>query len=626
MAQSPQLIAVYQRAGVLQQRARRLPVSQQAILAEALEELQAVLEELQASEASLHEQNEALVGTRQTVEAERQRYRELFEFAPDGYLVTDANGRIQEANRAIAALLHVSQPFLVGKPLLVFIDQPDHSRFHLTLDRLQQLDKLQDWEVCLRSHQRSPFEAALTVSVVRDAAGSIVTLRWLLRDITERKQIERLLENLNTELERQVQERTAQLQEALDFEAGLKRITDNVRDSLDESQILQTVVQELVLVLDLICCDTALYDLNLATSTIRYEVVNAANAVSLPSLQGQVVAMSTFPEGYRQLLQGESFQFCELDLNSTRHVTILACPIADDQGVLGDLWLFKPQQDAFSEPERRLVQQVTNQCAIAMRQARLYQASQAQVEAMQKLDQLKDDFLSTTSHELRSPVTNMRMAIRMLQLALVQERTAAAVTKIEKAAAVDRYVQILNTECEREISLINTLLDLQRLEAGEHPLVMAPLWLQAWLPDLVATFHERARDRQQKLQLDVSPDLSVLVTDAAILERLLAELLHNACKYTPPSGHITVTVQVQRDSMQIQISNTSAEIPKSELAHLFDKFYRIPHADPWKQGGTGLGLALAQKQTTHLGGTLTVESTSGQLHFTVALPLKECTA
>jgi len=72
--------------------------------------------------------------------------------------------------------------------------------------------------------------------------------------------------------------------------------------------------------------------------------------------------------------------------------------------------------------------------------------------------------------------------------------------------------------------------------------------------------------------------------------------------------------------MQIRISNTSTEISESELAHIFDKFYRIPHADPWKTGGTGLGLALAQKQAAHLVGTIAVESTAGQLHFTIELP------
>ncbi|MBD1999780.1 PAS domain-containing protein [Leptolyngbya sp. FACHB-541] len=621
---SPQLKAVYQRAWVLQQRANDLPESQQALLSEALTELQAVLEELQASEAELHLQNEALVNTRQAVESERQRYRELFEFAPDGYLVTDANGRIEEANNAIATLLNVSQEFLVGKPLLVFIDQPDRSSFHLKLDRLQQLDKLQDWQIRLRSPQRSPFDAALTVTVVRNALGQIASLRWLLRDITERKQVERLLENLNSELERQVQERTAELQQALDFEAGLKRITDKVRDSLDESQILQTVVQELALVLGVICCDAALYDLDLATSTVRYEFTNfeVEGVTRSPSLLGQVILMRTSPEAYYQLLQGEHFQFCEIGQNPVRHLTILACPIVDNQGVLGDLWLFKPQQDVFYESEIRLVQQVTNQCAIAIRQARLYQASQVQIQEMKKLDQLKDSFLSTTSHELRSPITNMRMAIRMLKIALEQERTAAEeVTTLEKRNTVDRYLNILDAECDREISLINDLLDFQRLDAGEHPLSIKPIQLCDWLPQVIAPFRERARDRQQTFQINLPSNLPVLMSDAATLERILTELFNNACKYTPQNGQITVTIQSQANSMQIQISNTSEKISANELTHIFDKFYRIPNADPWKQGGTGLGLALVQKLIQQLDSQIAVETTAGQLHFTLELPL-----
>ncbi|MBD3884553.1 PAS domain-containing protein [Phormidium tenue FACHB-886] len=620
---SPQLKAVYQRAWVLQQQANDLPASQQTLLLKTLEELQTVLGELQASEAELHHQNEALVNTRQAVESERRRYRELFEFAPDGYLVTDANGRIEEANNAIAALLNVSQEFLVGKPLLIFIDQPDRAAFHRTLDRLQELDKLQDWQIRLRSSQRSPFDAALTVAVVRNAAGQIASLRWLLRDITERKQVERLLETLNSELERQVQERTAELQQALDFEAGLKRITDKVRDSLDESQILQTVVQELAIVLGLICCDAALYDLDVATSTVRYEFTSEAGGVACsPSSLGQIVSMATLPETYRQLLQGEYFQFCEIDRNLTRHFTILACPIVDDQGVLGDLWLFKPQQDAFSESEIRLVQQVTNQCAIAIRQARLYQASQVQIQEMKKLDQLKDSFLSTTSHELRSPVTNIRMALRMLKIALEQERAAVEeATKLEKRNTVDRYLNISDTECNREISLINDLLDLQRFEAGEHPLSMEPIRLHDWLPQVVAPFHERARDRQQTFQIDLPSTLPILISNPATLERILTELFNNACKYTPQNGQITVTIQAQPDSIQIQISNTSEKISANELTHIFDKFYRIPNADPWKQGGTGLGLALVQKLIKHLGSTIAVEGTAGQLHFTLELPL-----
>jgi PAS domain S-box-containing protein len=632
---SPQLQAVYQRVGILQQRANNLPESQQTLLSEALEELHAVLEELQASEAELRQQNEVLTNTRQAVELERQRYRELFEFAPDGYLVTDANGRIQEANHAISTLLNVSQSFVVNKPLLIFIDQPDRSSFHLKLDQLQQLDKLQDWQIRLRSPWRSPFDAALTVAVVRDAMGQIVSLRWLLRDITERKHVERLLENLNSELERQVQERTLELQQALDFEAGLKRITDKVRDSLDESQILQTVVQELAHVFSLICCDTALYDLDLGTSTVHYEFTNFVieGSVGSPSSLGLVISMKTLPETYRQLLQGEYFQFCELPQNSTRHLTILACPIVDDQGILGDLWLFKPQQDSFSESEIRLVQQVANQCAIALRQAQLYEAAQAQVKELERLNQLKDDFLSTISHELRSPIANMKMAIKLLST--VTNEGKNFIKEITKSSAQDnkvvQYFKVLQDECDRELALVEDLLSLQHIEARTYTTQPIPINLRELLPHLIEPFEARAQHQQQTLQVDIAPNLPTLNLDSRSFSRIVTELLSNACKYTPADGTISISARVTQDktvtplanSLQLTIINTGVEIAPEELPRVFDKFYRIPNNNPWKHGGTGLGLALVKKLVEQMGGSIIVESANNQTRFEVHLVMPD---
>ena len=184
-----------------------------------------------------------------------------------------------------------------------------------------------------------------------------------------------------------------------------------------------------------------------------------------------------------------------------------------------------------------------------------------------------------------------------------------------------RYLQILNNECRREIELINNLLDLQRLEAGVQPLAPDIIDLQTWLPHLVEPFQERAQNRQQTLQVDVPTDLPPLVIDPACLGRILAELLNNACKYTPPSGRITLIARAENAGIQLKVSNSGVEIPTLELSRIFDKFYRIPSTDPWKQGGTGLGLALVQKLTEHLGGTIKVESASAQTCFTVEFPI-----
>jgi PAS domain S-box-containing protein len=421
----------------------------------------------------------------------------------------------------------------------------------------------------------------------------------------------RQVQLLNANLEVQVQERTTQLEQSLHYEAMLKRITDSVRDSLDEDQILQNAVQELAIGLAVNACDAGIYDLEQQTSTIRYEYILS----DIPVSKGRVIRMQNSLDLYQQILKGQYFQFCRVSLSPLRpiqkHHAALVCPIVDNQGVMGDLWLFKPSAAAFHELEIRLVRQVANQCAIAIRQARLYHAAQSQVTALEEINQLKDDFLSTVSHELRTPMSNMKMAIHMLKNMNTPQRQ-------------QQYLDILQSECVREIELINDLLDLQRLEAAAYSLELVEIDLQACIADLVQPFYSRTQERQQRLIVEVPPTLATIRSDRPTLERVLAELLNNACKYTSPQGEIALTVEPCPDASSPGLGvifkvRNQAEIPASELDRVFDKFYRVPNGDRWKQGGTGLGLALVQRLVTELGGTIQIESNQGWTTFIVTL-------
>ncbi|MEP0872285.1 GAF domain-containing protein [Trichocoleus desertorum AS-A10] len=423
------------------------------------------------------------------------------------------------------------------------------------------------------------------------------------------------VKQLNAVLEDQVQERTAQLAQALNFEARLKRITDKVRDSLDEDHILTTAVQELALGLEVRCCDTGIYNAAHTTSTITHEYSDSLSAV------GQTIEMTARPDIYQRLLQGQHLQFCICDGLLIRSIQnssmILACPIVDDQGVLGDLWLFRPNTDTFNELEIRLVQQVANQCAIAIRQARLYQAAQAQVAELEKLNRLKDDFLSTVSHELRTPMSSIKMATQMLEMSWVKAGKLVS----DPSDRTSRYFQVLNDECDREIKLINDLLDLTRLDAETEPLLFTAINPHCWIPSVVEPFLEQARQQEQQLQVQLPAELPTLHTDLDILERILTELLSNACKYTPRQAAIAVTAQVNLEFFCLSVQNSGVEIAAVELEHVFDKFYRIPNHDPWKHGGTGLGLALVKKLVEHLSGTIQATSQANQVSFTVQLPI-----
>lgn len=251
------------------------------------------------------------------------------------------------------------------------------------------------------------------------------------------------------------------------------------------------------------------------------------------------------------------------------------------------------------------------------------QAATAQAEELAKLNRLKDEFLSTVSHELRTPLSNMKVAVQMLAIALNQQMPLFSdmAKPIAERSRIARYFQILQDECEREISLIDDLLDLQRLDAGVQPLVLETIDLESWLSQVVEPFQVQTRDRQQTLELDLAPSLPPLVSDLYSLERLLKELLNNASKYTPSGENITLRAFVQSQIIQLQVINSGVEIPAAELPRIFDKFYRVLSVDPWKQDGIGLGLALVRKLAEHLGGRISVESASGQTCFTVELPI-----
>ncbi|MDX2214996.1 MAG: PAS domain S-box protein [Oculatellaceae cyanobacterium bins.114] len=561
------------------------------------------------------------------LQASESRFRALTERSADGIVLVDRQGICLYISPSVERILGYSPTELEG-----------HSIFrHLYSADIKQIQ--QKFATCLTNpHVEFQFSFRLRTvtgdcrylegvgcNCLNEPSVQAIVLNY--RDVSDRKRIQKEIWRLNHSLERQVKARTAQLQLSFEFEATLKRITDKVRDSLDESQIMQTAVRELAQAVGAVACNAAIYDLEQERSHVRYEFSQLSC-----SYQGRTLNMAIYRELYEQLLRGETFQLCSLTPNPDRgKLAVLVHPILDDQGVLGDLWLLNHQYYAFNDQDWRLIQQVANQCAIALRQARLYQTLQAQVKELERLNRLKDDFLSMASHELRAPMANIKMATQMLTIHL-------QATDQDIKSPINRYVQILQDECKREIGLINDLLDLARLDGASEPLELAAIDLHLQIPPLVTAFLERIQSQQQELILNIPDDLPVFYSHLESLNRVLTELLHNACKYTPSHQKIVISARMmvgnrlENQSTEkllslslphvlICVTNTGVEISVEEQERIFEKFYRLPNKDFWKRGGTGLGLALVKKLVDRLGGRIQVESKGNQTSFVLRLPL-----
>ncbi|MEZ2228691.1 MAG: CBS domain-containing protein [Microcoleus sp.] len=452
-----------------------------------------------------------------------------------------------------------------------------------------------------------------------------------------------LLQSRNAKLEQQVRERTAKLHEQVQRDRLLTQIALRIHQSLNLEEILHASVDEVRQVLQ--ADRVAILHLESSNSGI---VVAESVAEDWSSILGEIFPDTMWQEG-ESVQEQQIYAVPQIDqatLSPEKYARFqkaqikayLIVPILQDSNLWGMMCVHQCSNSRqWQSSEVDLLLQLATQVAIAIQQAQLYQQVQnlntdlerqvqertaelqQKVHELQHLNIIKDEFLSTVSHELRTPLANMKMAIHMLKVSPTQERRQV-------------YLEILEKECTRETDLINALLDLQRLEAAACPIDLEPVNLQVWLPNIIEPFYTRAQNRHQHLVVEFATNLPTINSNRASLGRILAELLNNACKYTANEGEIALRVKskgikkrpgkpasVLKPEIEFTVRNES-EIPKEELPRIFEKFYRVPNADPWKQGGTGLGLALAQKLVEQLEGKIEVESGNGNTTFTVTFP------
>lgn len=436
-------------------------------------------------------------------------------------------------------------------------------------------------------------------------------------------------------------------------QAMLRRLANCVRDSLDETDIFPTVIQELIKLLNLTGCQVRLYNGDHTAVAVQYEY-----QVDLLE-PDRAIHRQAFPDVALRL-RPYAAQFCPYLPAEHQALTILEQPITDSLGGLGLIMLQRRQPDWFSDAELDIVDWVASHCAIALRRGRFAQIAQTQSVELKRLNQLQDTFLGTVSYELRLPLSNIKMAIQMITLAFRKDPAALpeqpVVLSPELFDKVVRYLDVLQRECDRETKLVQDLLDLQQLDTDTLSLMMSAISLPEWLPYVVNPLQKRCQESHLDLAYTIAPNLPQLMCDQISLSRIVTELLTNAFKFTPAQEKIWMTVaqvpggppsivdhrrgldrrSAERQStdrrhpesledpglLQIQVYNSGVEIPAEDASRVFDKFYRIPKLDLRKMGGTGLGLALVQKLVQRLGGTIHLDSSAGQTCFTVELPFQ----
>jgi len=216
---------------------------------------------------------------------------------------------------------------------------------------------------------------------------------------------------------------------------------------------------------------------------------------------------------------------------------------------------------------------------------------------VRRLETVRRDFISNLSHELRTPLASLKALVETLRDGALEDPEAAG-----------RFLSSVETEVDALTQMVQELLDLSRWESGQVPLNLVP----AEVHELLSRPAERLRPQAERVGLTLSvelpPDLPRVLADVGRIQQVVINLLHNAIKFTPPGGRVTVSAKAAGEVI-VSVSDTGVGIAAEDLPRIFERFYKADRAR--SGGGTGLGLAIAEHIVQAHGGRIWAESVEG---------------
>jgi signal transduction histidine kinase len=228
-----------------------------------------------------------------------------------------------------------------------------------------------------------------------------------------------------------------------------------------------------------------------------------------------------------------------------------------------------------------------------------------------EMARLKSDFVANVSHDLKTPLSLIRMFSETLELGRVSDE-----------ATRREYYEVITRESERLTRLIDNVLDFSRIEGGRQRYDIAPSPIEPVVQEVLDAFRYALARQGFAVEVDVAPDLPEVPIDADAVKQALANLVDNAIKYSGERRRLRVAARRAGDEVRIEVADDGVGIPAAETERIFEKFYRIGRSETQGRRGSGVGLALVKHIALAHGGRVSVESRVGEgSRFTLHLPV-----
>ncbi len=230
---------------------------------------------------------------------------------------------------------------------------------------------------------------------------------------------------------------------------------------------------------------------------------------------------------------------------------------------------------------------------------------------VRRLETVRRDFISNISHELRTPLASLKAVIETLRD-----------TAMDDPPAARRFLDIADVEIDALTQMVLELLELSRIESGRVPLRLQPTSLTAIIDPVLSRLSAQASRKELTLEVHVDESMPTVLVDSQRMQQVLGNLVHNAIKFTPTGGTITISAKEEAGTVIVRVDDTGVGIPPADLNRIFERFYKADRAR--SGGGTGLGLAIARHLVEAHGGRIWAKSKEGKgSSFFFTLPVAE---
>jgi signal transduction histidine kinase len=290
----------------------------------------------------------------------------------------------------------------------------------------------------------------------------------------------------------------------------------------------------------------------------------------------------------------------------------IAVPILRDGRSVGAISVGKAEVGPFTERQMQLLTTFADQAVIAIENVRLFDEIQEKGRQLAEASQHKSQFLANMSHELRTPLNAILGYTELILDGIYGETPEKAQTVLKRVESNGKHL----------LGLINDVLDLSKIEAGQLKLALADYSIKDVVHNVVSAVEPLATKKKLNFKVHVRPDMPTAHGDEQKLTQVLLNLTGNAIKFTD-AGEVAIKVTAANGTYTVAIQDTGPGISAADQAKLFQQFQQADNSITKSKGGTGLGLAISKKIVELHGGSISVQSSVGHgSTFAFTLPIK----